>query len=469
MPGTEVQSWVKFKEWSEEYGSDVISVEVFGQHVVILNSTTVARDLLDKRSSKYSDRPTLHMINLYGWSWNLGFMRYGPVWKEHRRLFRQEAEYPEAKMHQPHALLAARRFIKHTLGEPTNWTKHLRYMTALVVLSTAYGIDVNPRDDPFVEVAEKANDTQAKAGNIGSYLVDFFPALNYLPEWFPGAGFKKEAKEGSKWVKLLPDLGFQLVMKNYVEGTGKYCIATRVLDKLQGDPDHEHKESVLRNVLAIFYAAGSETTISSLSTFILAMVLHPEAQKKLQTAIEAAVGTDRLPEFDDVEHIPYLHAVIRETLRWQPVAPLGVGHATSEDDVYNGYYIPKGAVVVGNSWALLREEGIFGPDTDKFKPERFLTQDGGLDTSMHHEMAFGFGRRICPGRNIAYSSMMITCASLLQSFSIIKAKDDYGQEITPKAEYTTGMISFPKPFDCEFQVPSETMRRLMEGDTESVE
>ncbi len=85
-----------------------------------------------------------------------------------------------------------------------------------MVISSAYGIDVKPRDDPFVEMAEKANDTQAKAGNIGSYMMDFLPALDYLPEWFPCAGFQKEAKEGAKWVKPLPDLGFRLVMKSYV-------------------------------------------------------------------------------------------------------------------------------------------------------------------------------------------------------------------------------------------------------------
>ena len=91
--------------------------------------------------------------------------------------------------------------------------------------------------------------------------------------------------------------------------------------------------------------------------------------------------------------------------------------------------------------ALLREEGIWGPNTDQFMPERFLTADGKLNPAVPHpDLAFGFGRRICPGRNIAYSSMMITCASLVQCFNIIKKEDDNGQEITPKVEYTTGLL-----------------------------
>ncbi|TFK73172.1 cytochrome P450 [Pluteus cervinus] len=460
----EDQPWIAFKQWSEEKGSDVISVEVLGSHMVVLNSSTAVRDIMDKRSSNYSDRQ--------GWTWNFAFMPYGPVWKEHRRVFRQEAEYPEARLHQPHALLAARRFIKHVLHEPITWTEHLRHMAGLVVLSTAYGIDVKPQGDPFIEIAEKAMGGLAKGGNTGTYLVDFIPALKYIPEWFPGAGFQKEAKEWYKWVTLLPDAGFQLAKANYVSdaGTGKYCIAARVLDKLRDDPDRDRKEKVLRNALGVFYSAGSDTTVSSISTFVLAMVLNPDIQQKLRSAVEAVVGTDRLPEFEDVEPIDYLHAVVKETLRWQPVTPLAVAHGASDDDVYNGYHIPKGAAVVGNSWALLREEGTWGPHPDQFRPERFLTTDGKLNPAVPHpDSAFGFGRRICPGRIIAYSSMMITCASLLQCFNIIKQKDIDGQEITPKVEYTTGLLSFPKPFDCEFQVRSETMRRLMEEGTEIVE
>ncbi|KAF7366442.1 Cytochrome p450 [Mycena sanguinolenta] len=92
--------------------------------------------------------------------------------------------------------------------------------------------------------------------------------------------------------------------------------------------------------------AGADSTTSSLGTFILAMTLNPDIQKKAQAAVDKVVGHSRLPDFQD--DIPYVAAAVREVLRWCPVTPLSAPHAISEDDVYKGYHILAGAVVVGN-------------------------------------------------------------------------------------------------------------------------
>jgi cytochrome P450 len=76
--------------------------------------------------------------------------------------------------------------------------------------------------------------------------------------------------------------------------------------------------------------------------FTLAMVKYPRIWKRAQTEIDAFVGTDRLPEFDDRSSLSYIDAIVRETMRWQPPGPLGVAHATSTSDIYHGFYIPKG-------------------------------------------------------------------------------------------------------------------------------
>ena len=109
--------------------------------------------------------------------------------------------------------------------------------------------------------------------------------------------------------------------------------------------------------------------MSSLQTFFLAMGMYPEVMQKAQAQIDEVVGKGRLPEFSDIENMPYIQAIVKELLRWQPVTPLGkceldkslrgntnrplvtaVAHKASEDDEYRGYYIPKGTVVLGNSW-----------------------------------------------------------------------------------------------------------------------
>ena len=96
------------------------------------------------------------------------------------------------------------------------------------------------------------------------------------------------------------------------------------------------------------------------------MALYPEVQKKAQAEIDAVVGPDRLPDFQDRSSLPYINAVVKESMRWHSVAPLGglfffikvyyhsnefsVLHMATNDDEYNGYYIPKGTLLLGNSW-----------------------------------------------------------------------------------------------------------------------
>ena len=80
------------------------------------------------------------------------------------------------------------------------------------------------------------------------------------------------------------------------------------------------------------------------------MALHPEAQAKAQKELDEVVGRDRLPDFSDKENLPYVDLVIKETLRWFPFAPLGIPHMASEDDEYEGHFIPKGTTIVANAW-----------------------------------------------------------------------------------------------------------------------
>jgi cytochrome P450 len=80
------------------------------------------------------------------------------------------------------------------------------------------------------------------------------------------------------------------------------------------------------------------------------MTVSPEVQKRAQEEIDRVVGTDRLPTVADRENLPYVDAVVKEVLRWHPVAPMGLPHRSTEDDICNGYLIPKGAMLFANVW-----------------------------------------------------------------------------------------------------------------------
>ncbi|OAX31647.1 cytochrome P450 [Rhizopogon vinicolor AM-OR11-026] len=180
------------------------------------------------------------------------------------------------------------------------------------------------------------------------------------------------------------------------------------------------------------------------------MVLFPDVQARARAEINQVVKHDIIPSIDDRASLPYLDAVLFEVLRWHTPTPLGIAHATSQDDVYDGYFIPKGALVMVNQWALSRDEETF-PDASRFDPGRHLTIDGQLKDNIVNHFVFGHGRRICPGRWFAENAVWTAMATILSIVRIDYARGPDGHEIKIKEEYTAGLSIRPKPFQCSFE------------------
>jgi len=188
------------------------------------------------------------------------------------------------------------------------------------------------------------------------------------------------------------------------------------------------------------------------------MVCYPEVQKKAQAELDKALE-GRLPEHEDIviAPLPYLSALVKEVYRWQPALPLGVPHQSVSDDLYRNYHIPAGSIVISNQWAMLNDERDY-PDPREFKPERFL-RDGSVRDPM--DIAFGFGRRVCAGKHIAHSTVMLAAASVLSTFNLLKKVDENGQEIEPKREYTSTVISQPLNFPCLIEPRSRHAKEMI--------
>ncbi|EKM51686.1 uncharacterized protein PHACADRAFT_102181, partial [Phanerochaete carnosa HHB-10118-sp] len=187
-------------------------------------------------------------------------------------------------------------------------------------------------------------------------------------------------------------------------------------------------------------------TTSTLLTFVLAMSMHPELQKRAQEELDGIVGQDRLPEMEDQDALPFITAIMKECLRWRPVLPLGVAHQSLADDEYKGFYIPAGSVIIGNTWAILHDAERY-PDPDTFNPYRFVDREGRLQKDAFDPMeAFGYGRRMCPGRYFALDFMWLAMANILAVFSIQKPVDELGNVIEPSGVYTTGLFRYTRCF-----------------------
>ena len=170
------------------------------------------------------------------------------------------------------------------------------------------------------------------------------------------------------------------------------------------------------------------------------MIAFPEVQRRAQAEIDTVVGRDRLPTFADSPHLPYVHAIINEILRWRPVTALGgVPHVATKEDWYEGMYIPKGTICIANIWQCNRDRAVFGHDVEEFRPERHLDENGNLlpgpfETKEAGHVTFGFGRRICVGKELATESLFIDTVRILWAAKLERARDENGKEVAPDVE-----------------------------------
>ena len=123
------------------------------------------------------------------------------------------------------------------------------------------------------------------------------------------------------------------------------------------------------------------------------MVLNPKAMKKAQEELDRVVGKEELPDYSHKERLPYIDALVKEVLRWNPPLPISLPNRAMQDDVYRGRLIPAGAIVIQNVWAICRDRSIY-PDPETFNPDRFL-KDGKINPLIFNpeDRVFGTGRR----------------------------------------------------------------------------
>ncbi|KAI0794842.1 cytochrome P450 [Abortiporus biennis] len=442
-----------FHDWAKEYG-EVVHVGLFGHHVLLVNSFDAATELLNRRSANYSDRMHLHMIcDLMGWDWAFHMMPYGERWKKHRRFF--DSYFRSGKISKVWSVQTEKThsLLQDLLEKPQEFLKHLKHASSSIIMKVTYGVDVAKSDDRFMSVADEAFDAMCKAATPGAFLVDVLPFLKHVPEWFPGAAFQKQAKQWKETTLEMRDAPYQAVVEAMAKGKASPCF---VSDCMNGK--NEEDAQIVRNCAALAFPAGSESTETTLRAFFLAMCLFPEVQAKAQAELDG-VCLGRLPEFSDRQSLPYIDALCKELLRWSPVAPLAVPHMATNDDIYNGYFIPAGTIVLGNTWAITHDENVY-PDAWRFMPERYFTEDGQpSDVPDPALAAFGYGRRICPGRFMADSELFIVVSSILSTLQIkpgptFKMPSEL-DGFKPDDYFTCGMVNHVKNFDCTVKPRSE--------------
>ncbi|KAG2152857.1 cytochrome P450 [Suillus clintonianus] len=457
-----IRPWLTFTEWGKKYGEcDISHVEVLGQHTMVLNSVKSAMDMLDKKSSIYSDRPVLPMAGeLVGWKHILGLSPYGERFRRYRKNFHRAIGSRAAMdSYNPIEEIETRRFLKRVFTKPDQLQDHIRHTAGAIILRISYGYEVKENNDPFVDLADRALEEFSRATAHGAFMVDIMPSLAKVPEWFPGAGFKRLAREWHETVEEMASAPYQFVKDQMAAGIAPKSFTS---DLLEGHTLTAEENDIARWSAVSIYGGGSDTTVSAIYALFLAMTLFPDVQKKAQAEIDAVVGPDRLPSLADRGSLPYIEALVKEVLRWNVVAPIGFPHRVTEDDVHDGYFIPKGSVIMLNIWFMLHDPERYA-NPSEFNPERFLPTDGKEPETEPRTICFGFGRRICPGLLLAEASIWTSSAMSLAVFDISKVVEN-GVEITPEVDPSSLTISHPKPFKCSVKARSAKAIALIEQD-----
>lgn len=463
MPSATVPAYRHWLQHKEKYGT-LSSIQIMGQAMVILHDWEAIKELLEKRSKVTSGRPHMEFAhNLAGYGGYVTSQSYNQNFRLQRKLMHQQLGTKKiVDQYSPIQRVETGCLLLRVLEQPEKLIDHFRYEAGASILKMTYGYSVErTKTDPLVRLVDRMMENFSKAFQPLAWPVDALPALKYVPDWIPGVKFKKTAREWNFINQLVVNIPYSFAKQQMTTDDYQASMTSRLIQDCRSNDGKEQlqqqDEEGIKWAAATLYGGGADTTVSSLTSFVLAMMKFPEVQKKAQAEIDGVVGQSRLPQFEDRDNLPYVDAVVKETLRWFPVAPMGVPHTAVEDTEYKGYRIKKGTILIPGVWWLLHDPQVY-ESPDVFDPTRFISPRDEPDPAT---FCFGFGRRVCPGRLVADTSLWLTIAQLLACFKIEKPLDDNGLPIEPRVQSTPGLVDHPAEYSYKITPRSAAHRGLV--------
>ncbi|KAI0288406.1 cytochrome P450 [Russula brevipes] len=294
-----------------------------------------------------------------------------------------------------------------------------------------YGYEVRERNDRMLEASTRMIRFGSARILPGALLVNEVPFLRHIPEWLPWLSYKPLARFGHKLGNEVLYPPIQFVKESIRNGTAQPSLALENLQEVENrnlsEPDRNKVEETIAGALGSIYSGQTLfQTISAVMTFLVAVSLYPDVLKRAQKELDSVVGRDRLPTFEDRPRLPFIDAIYKEVMRWRPVTPVD-------------------AVVLGNTWAILHDPAYY-PEPDPARRSIL-------------PLAFGFGKRVCPGRHVADATLFILIASLASVFNIERKG---GRGKLSDYPYKGALVA---TFPCSFIPRDQKARELILADT----
>lgn len=448
--------WLWFEELSKEYNSPLVTVWIGRNPTVWINDAWAASDLFEKRAGIYSSRPRMlvfaelgagqsNLVNQYTFN-----PEQRDRWRLQRKLMHHGVGVQAVRKYRSFQNDESRLVALDLLSKPDEYVKHFERYATSVVSIIGFGRRVESSEDPII--TEGMCLASALACFSNTYRLHTAPCTFALtPLVIAVMQLAAELNvPGKKFPMLMETFPFLARFPNAI-APWKYGLGSKrgrgffyaLAEEAAKKPGHE--DSFVKHLFAArekytlddeeisslsgnLFGAGSDTSSSTLITFVLACCAFPEALVPAYEELDRVVGPHRSPHFDDQPNLPYINALVKEVLRWRSVAIIGgQPHSPTQDDTYNGWLIPKGTWIQGNVWAIHHNEREF-PDPDQFNPRRYLpgSPENRPFPGERGYMTFGWGRRVCSGQALAEQGTWVTIARLLWGFHIQKTRQPDG-------------------------------------------
>ncbi|KAJ6962629.1 flavonoid 3'-monooxygenase CYP75B137-like [Populus alba x Populus x berolinensis] len=388
---------------------------------IIVSSPNLAREVLKDHDITFANRdvPDVARIAAYGGS-DIAWSPYGPEWRMLRKVCVLKM-LSNSTLDSVYELRRreVRNIISYIYGKPGSLINvgEQTFLTILnVVTSMLWGGTV-PGEERGRLGAEFRRVVADMTELLGApNISDFFPALAR----FDLQGLVKKMsglapKFDQIFDRMIEKQSSVDALGDRAGASSKDFLQFLLKVKDEGDVKTPLTMTQIKALLMDMVVGGSDTSSNAIE-FALAEVMNkPEVMRKAQDELDRVVGEDDIVEESHIRKLPYLHAIMKESLRLHPVLPLLIPHCPSETCTIGGFSVPKGARVFVNVWAVHRDPSIW-ENPMEFKPERFLNSKFDYSGSDFNYFPFGSGRRICAGIAMAERMFLYFLATLLHSF-----------------------------------------------------
>ncbi|XP_057517349.1 cytochrome P450 78A5-like [Amaranthus tricolor] len=404
---------------------------------IIASQPEIAKEILN--SSEFADRPIKESAYELLFNRAMGFAPFGDYWRNLRRISATYLFSPRRissfGVFREEIGLKMVEQVNNLMGKNGNVEiKNILHFGSLNnVMMSVFGkgydfFDVNGNEKEGEELEGLVKEGYELLGifNWG----DHFAPLKWLDLQGVRSRSKTLVEKVNVFVGKIIDEHRMARKENDGVVKGEIDSSKDFVDVLLDLDDGENKldDSDMIALLWEMIFRGTDTVAILLEWILARMVIHPDIQAKAQAEIDSVIGSNNPVTDSDLPKLPYLQAIIKETLRVHPPGPLLSWARLSIHDTYVGpHFIPAGTTAIVNMWAITHDDKIW-PNANEFNPERFMEEDVPIMGSELRLAPFGAGRRVCPGKAMGMATVQLWLAQMLQNFKWVPS--DQGVDLT---------------------------------------